>query len=786
MFHFKSIGSRLIFYVTLSVLAMFSVVVGLLLIVQYVLAFGMFTMTMSWNVDAKASAVEKRLVEVQTTILSHDVKVMSYLNTHKKLASVFQDILYNNNIHACGIALEPDSLTGERCLLYATRNSNGSVTVTQRPTDYAYENRDYYREAKSRMSSYWSDPYLDDTLQVSTFSQPLIDASGNFAGVLCADVLLDSIAGYVKGDPGTSNSYIVAMSINTLYKTTPSFILSSNGYFVIPPDTTVTFHDTYETYALRHDSPEFRRLGEAMVKRSGERFSILDEIQIEGTKFKIAHSYITKVGWTVVTLYPTENFKGYLTGFGFIILFLLCIGLALLILMIYMIVRRSVKPLAQLVNASKRISRGDFDVELPMARHRDEVQKLRDSFDDMRLSLKEYVAQLQTTTAHNERMEQDLKIASQIQVSMLSKEFPQPPDVPEVSLFAYMKPSREVGGDLYDCFIRRGHLHFVVGDVSGKGVPAAMIMAVTTSMFRALQRRDIAPERTVSALNNMLLERNTVEMFVTLVVGDMNLATGELSLCNAGHNPPVIMQGDRVQMLEVKKNIPIGVFPNYHYKADSFTVPPGARLLLYSDGATEATDGNETLFGEERLLAATRKYRRKDVEAQIGSMVSDINAFTGDTPQSDDITLMLIEYHGPHDIISREMQFANDMSEVARATKMIEEVCEELHTDPLVSTSLQLALEEAMANVVSYAYERGHANIDNYFKISSDGKSITFILSDCGVPFDPTKAATPDITLGAEERGVGGLGILLVKKIMDSVSYKRVNNRNILIMRKSI
>lgn len=786
MFRFKSLSSRLIFYVTLSVLAIFSIVAGIVLLVQNGLVLWLFMVATSWDVDSKASAVDKRLAEVQTTILSHDFRVMNSIKSPNKMKSVFQDILYNHNIRACGIALKPDAATGNRYLLYATRDSLGKVTMTQRPNDYAYEEQDYFKESESRMTAYWSNPYQDGALQVATFSRPLADEEGRFVGVLCADVLLDSIASYITTAPGTSNSTMLSSIIKLLCNNAPSFILSRSGYFVVPPDSTVNMNDTYATYALRHQSVEFKQMGEAMVNRTKAQERLNETIKIDDKEYRLAYSYINKVGWTVATLYPTYYVDVFLTSFGCGIILMMLIGVMMLTFIIYMIVRRATKPLQRLVAASQHISQGNFDIELPKARQTDEVQMLRDSFEDMRLSLKDYVARLKDTTARNERMEQELNIASQIQMSMLPVSFPHPPEVQEVSVYAYLKPARMVGGDLYDFFIRDGHLHFVIGDVSGKGMPAAIIMAMTTSMFRALQRRDLAPERTVNGLNNMLLESNSAEMFVTLIVGSLNLVTGELSLCNAGHTPPILMQGGTQQYMKLHTNIPIGVFPSYHYVSDNITLSQGAHLLLYTDGVTEAVGRNEEMFGEERLMASACKSGGMNVESFINTLVEELNTFIDGAPLSDDITTLMLEYHGSQTVVAREMKFANDMKEVSRATALVEEICEKLHLDMVLVSSLQLALEEAIVNVISYAYENGRANIDNQLTITSDGKSITFVLSDCGMPFDPTKAAMPDITLGIEERGVGGLGILLVKNIMDNVTYKRFNNRNILIMEKKI
>lgn len=782
MSRFKSISTRLSVYVTTSVLIMFGFIVGLLLLVQYILLHFMMQMSTSWHVDSLANTVEKRLAEVQSTIWAHDIKVTGCLDSPRELSMILQDMLYNTSIYGCGIAIKPDS-TGHRYLLYAYRNEDNEVVVEQRPTDYAYEERNYYVEAEQRMSDYWSDPYHDSRAAMSTFSHPLMNHRGEFMGVLCADVLLDSIAGYVQAGPGTSNATILTAFVNIVFEGSIPFMLSSNGFFILPPDSTVNYEDTYMTYAIRHETPEFGQIGKSMVTR--QEYSN-DEFELDGTEYRLGYSYINQIGWTVAVLYPTNISNILNILFDISILVLVIIGIIILVIVINYVVRKSTKPLTQFVHATESIARGDFDIELPNDNRHDEIQVLRDSFDEMRVSLKDYVKQLKDSTAQNERMEQDLNIASQIQTSMLPKQFPCPPEVPELSMYAYMKPTREIGGDLYDFFIRAGHLHFITGDVSGKGIPAAMIMAVINSMFRALQHRDMGPERSVKALNNMLIERSTSDMFATLIVGDLNLATGDLSLCNAGHNPPILMQNGGQQYVQLKRNIPIGVFQNYHYQSDHLKMAPDARLLLYTDGVTEAYNSEDCMYGEDRLMATSMKNMRNDIESFVKSIISDLSTFTGDTPQSDDMTMMMIEYHGTQNVVALELHFTNDIQEVGRISDIIEQVCEQLNVDCAICASLQLAVEEAVVNVINYAYENGRANIDNLLKITSDGTTITFTLSDSGRPFDPTKAKMPDTTLAIEERGVGGLGILLVHKIMDEVKYQRLNNRNILTMTKKI
>ena len=360
---------------------------------------------------------------------------------------------------------------------------------------------------------------------------------------------------------------------------------------------------------------------------------------------------------------------------------------------------------------------------------------------------------------------------------MIPKIFPPFPERKDLDMSATIVPAKEVGGDLYDFFIRDEKLFFCIGDVSGKGIPASLVMAVTRSMFRTLSTHEDSPERIVRLMNDAMADVNENNMFVTFFLGVLDLTTGQMRYCNAGHNAPVMLT-DTKSPLPVEANLPLGVLAGFEFKGQETTVRDDDAIFLYTDGLSEAENSAHQLFGEERMyeVLGTRRRSAEHLEA----VKTAVREFVGDAPQSDDLTMLFIHYFSP-----RHLTLENDIKEIEKLTAFMESIGEERNLDPVLVSSLNLALEEAATNVIMYAYPKetaGTLDIDAILGLDT----LEFTLTDGGVPFDPTAAPEADVTLSAEDRGIGGLGIFLVRKIMDSVVYTRKDGRNILKMTKKI
>ena len=245
-------------------------------------------------------------------------------------------------------------------------------------------------------------------------------------------------------------------------------------------------------------------------------------------------------------------------------------------------------------------------------------------------------------------IERELDIASRIQLSTLPSRFPAFPERRDFDLYARTLPAREVGGDFYDFFLIDDHrLGFVLGDVSDKGVGAAMFMAVTRTMLRATALRNLPAHECVRHVNRVLYPESLRHMFVTLVYGILDTQTGQVVFCNAGHHPPyLIRQAGEVAALERTGGLGLCLTPDFDYQSKTATLHPGDSLLLFSDGVTEAVDSRRELFTEERLTACLRALNGHAPEAMIDAVLHAVESFADGTPQPDDITLLALQFRG--------------------------------------------------------------------------------------------------------------------------------------------
>ena len=392
----------------------------------------------------------------------------------------------------------------------------------------------------------------------------------------------------------------------------------------------------------------------------------------------------------------------------------------------------------------------------------------------------------QSVSQNKSRIEGELQVARGIQMSMIPKSFPPYPERGDVDMFAAVVPAKEVGGDLYDFYTREEKLFFCIGDVSGKGVPASLVMAVTRSLFRTVSAHEKSPQRIVTTINDSMAEMNEANMFVTFFCGVLDLRNGHLRYCNAGHNAPVLVTAEGNRSLPVEANLPLGVIPGMSFTEQETDLTTGTGLFLYTDGLTEAENSNHELFGDEHMFAALSA--ELGSHQQIDTVSQAVQGFVGDAPQSDDLTMLYIRFMNNQisEETERHLILHNDIQQIPQLAEFVEAVADVAHLDVGLTMSLNLALEEAVSNVIMYAYPKGSDGLVDIEAIIRK-KELEFIISDNGTPFDPTAAPEADITLDAEERPIGGLGIFLVKNIMDVVEYTRSDDgKNILSMIKKI
>ncbi len=409
--------------------------------------------------------------------------------------------------------------------------------------------------------------------------------------------------------------------------------------------------------------------------------------------------------------------------------------------------------------------------------------------EDAKARLADSLALVETTKA---RMQEELNVGRDIQLSMLPRVFPAFPDRKELELYAVLEPALEIGGDLYDFFLVDQHrLCFVIGDVSGNGVPAALFMAMTKIMVKTRAASDPSPASIVTHVNDALSAENDSCMFVTLYLGILNLRDGTLVTTNAGHNPPLLKRKDGMfEWLTAQDGPMVGPMAGIAFKESTIRLAPGDELFLYTDGVTEADNRRRELFGKDRLKAVLDTSRVPSVVDRLGAVMQAVRTFAGDVPQADDITMLGLRYHGmtPSDVATRV--FRQRMSNQLEAIPVLQVAFEEYvgqweGARPLIPT-LNMALDDLLNNVVQYAFPNDPT--EHSIDVEGDVRDgcVILTISDDGIPFNPLTAAPPDLSLLLHEREIGGLGIHLVRSMFDEVIYHRNVGRNVLTVKKKM
>jgi phosphoserine phosphatase RsbU/P len=464
------------------------------------------------------------------------------------------------------------------------------------------------------------------------------------------------------------------------------------------------------------------------------------------------------------------------------------------IVLAYILVNRISRPLKQLADYTLSLASQDFApaAEIPAEivglpqKSKDEIGKLAESFIHMKRTLQRYLNDLKQTTAAKERIESELQIAHQIQMSMVPKIFPPFPERSEFDIFATLVPAKEVGGDFYDFFfIDNDHLCFAVGDVSGKGVPASLFMAVTKTLFRATAGNGGAPGEILARLNAEICRDNESCMFVTFFCAILNIRTGQVDYSNGGHNLPYYLHHSEVTPLENPGGRALGVVEQSAYISGRMVLSPGEALLLYTDGVTEAMDSRERLYSDQRLKQFLASNRDSSPRQIIGDLVSDVRHFAGAAPQSDDITALALLYVGSTKKMREELEIKlhNKLSELDRFNQTLTEFGRQHGLAHNVVHDLNLALEEILTNIISYGYTDSREH-EIGVRVSMQPGEVKAEVEDDGQPFNPLDMPEPDTAKSLEERTIGGLGIHLVRKLMDGLEYKRQADSNLLTLKK--
>lgn len=416
----------------------------------------------------------------------------------------------------------------------------------------------------------------------------------------------------------------------------------------------------------------------------------------------------------------------------------------------------------------------------------DEIEELADAFGYMTLELREYINNLSRITAEKERIGAELDVANQIQASMLPSIFPPFPERSEFDIFASMIPAKEVGGDFYDFFlVDDDHLALVMADVSGKGVPAALFMVIAKTLIKNSAQTGASPKSVLETVNNQLCENNEAEMFVTVWLGIYEISTGKLIAANAGHEYPVIKRADgKFELYKDKHGFVLAGMENSRYREYELNLNAGDLMFIYTDGVAEATNGQNQLYGTERMLEALNKNLEASPENLLRALKADIDNFVGDSPQFDDITMLGLKIRNEGETKMHTMKFPAKVDQIPKATEFIETILEAQECSLKTMMQINIAIDEIFSNIVHYAYEKDDGEVVLECIVENESVKLKFL--DTGKPYNPFEKEDPDISLSAEERSIGGLGIYMVKKSMDRVEYEYIDGKNVLTVEKTL
>ena len=568
------------------------------------------------------------------------------LDEPERLKAIVEDMLRRNpQIQGCAVAFSPAYFPnkGRWYELYGLRVEGDSVVMKEIGSEsHDYLQASWYHTAIASDSAMWSEPYFDDTganSLICTYSIPIHDKRGKPVAVMGIDIGLKWLDNQQRTFYKDSRDMF---DLNDDDSLTYLFIIDRDGRYLVHPDSTrlmkpmTDYIDTLNTY---NDLAASMMAGE-----NDMRALILDD-----KPSVVLYAPLERTRWSAAFVISVSYWLG--KGSSLAILFAVVMFIALLLtsLVCFFYIRQMTKPLRKFSQSADEIAKGNFQTRLPFINTRDEVGVLHDSFREMQLSLADYMSELEKTTAQKASIESELKIASDIQRQMLPKTFPPYPERHDIDIYGMLTPAKAVGGDLYDFFLRDDRLYFCIGDVSGKGVPAAMVMAVAKVLFRTVSVHNESPAGIVTTINHALLSNdNDTNMFVTFFVGILDVKTGVLQYCNAGHDAPLLVSSQGVSLLPVDSNIPLGVMNDWEYVTQQVTIDRDVMTFLYTDGLTEAEDVSHNQFGEERITETavavqTADAQSFDAQSFVDSMTEAVHAFVGEAEQSDDLTMLAIK-----------------------------------------------------------------------------------------------------------------------------------------------
>ena len=529
-----------------------------------------------------------------------------------------QVVRNNPDLNSCSISFEPYHYPekGLYYSIFAYRDENDHILWEQEGDEsYQYFFKNWYLLPKLLEKPCWTEPYDDadsdldrrmGTHMMVSYCRPLYDRNGVFVGSISLDLSLKWLSETISGVKPYPNSY--------------SILVGHGGTYLVHPNPDKLFYQTLFTDGLVKPDPEKYALGQSMRRQEeGMR-----EMKLEGVNCYVYYKPIEITGWSLAIVCPQNDIFASLNRMRRQVGWIMLLGLLLLFPLLALLIHKQLSPLRGLAFEADTIASGDLDHQLEPVERTDEIGMLNQSFRNMQSSLVRHIEDLTAATASRERMERELQIARNIQMAMVPHDFPARKDV---DLYASMVPAREVGGDLYDFCIVNEKLFFCLGDVSGKGVPASLLMAVARQ------------------INEMTSEENEQMIFVTMFIASIDLSSGTMEFCNCGHNAPVLLsgKGGKPAFLDCKPNMAIGIQQGFAFEGQRIENVKGKPLFLYTDGLNEAENRQKEEFGNEKMLEVLGEDKFVDARTTVEKMCQAVAFHVDGAEASDDLTMLCVK-----------------------------------------------------------------------------------------------------------------------------------------------
>ncbi|MDD3280091.1 MAG: SpoIIE family protein phosphatase [Bacteroidales bacterium] len=639
--------------------------------------------------------------------------------------------------------------------------------------NYDYILWDWYRIPATEHRSVWSEPYYDEgggNVLMTTYAMPAYKKKGDtttFFGVLTADVSIDWLNEMLNNIHLIDNAYV--------------FLISNTGNILSHPDSTFIMNKNISEYVKKEDNSNFQTVVHHMILgKSGFEKIRKDFYDNESWIF---YTPLANKAWSLGFVFPKDELYADLHLLQKDLLLILLSGILVLTFFILFVSAKLTKPIRHLADLMHKDSEAFIHMQIPNFISNKEINMLTSSFRNLQNELNKYIAHLKEITISKERIESELQLASKVQISMLPCDEDADKYKNKINIHAYIHASKEVGGDLYDYFfLDDSHLFFVIGDVSGKGMGAAMFMTSTLTLLRAHAK--IAGNnlcRILQITSDYLEANNPDKYFVTLFTGIFNITTHELNYVNAGHTYPVILsENTEIILMNHTHMLPLGIIKPKQIISSQCKLHPNDTLFLYTDGVTEAMNTNNELFGTTSLLEILKNYSQRNKDKLIPSVCQALKNFTTSTPQHDDISMLCIQVKESltDEVLHLSFKNVQSISILNEINSQAEHFLENKDVPTKTMHRVKLVIEELVTNAFKYGFldtENKQLAID----MDITNHCIEIVYRDNGQAFDICSSMTASTQNAADITTIGKRGLSLINKLTEDFFYKRENNLNI-------